>query len=55
MAIIIDCWYYAIQFMIALFGFVGLGIFFAWRKKKTVITIIAVTVGYIAFMTIASC
>lgn len=55
MAIIIYCWYDAFQFMIALFGFAGLGIFFVWRKKKIVLTIIAVTVGYIAFMTIASC
>jgi hypothetical protein len=52
---IIDCWSSGIQFMIALLGFAGLGIFFAWPKKKIVIGLLAVTIGYLAFMTIAFC
>lgn len=55
MTIIIDCWSSGIQSMFVIFGFVGLGIFFAWRNKKVLVVIIALTLGYFAFMTITSC
>jgi len=41
--------------VIVIFGFGAMGVFFAWGKKKTVITIIALTLGIFGFLSIAFC
>jgi hypothetical protein len=52
---IVDCWSGGIQSLIVIVGFAALGTFFAWRNKKIVVTIAAVTIGLLAFTTVAFC